>query len=472
MHSDHAAKLRDAVRGARHPHRRRRGHRRRVPAARRARAGARRRRRRARRARDRALPRRSRSSASRCRSRPRGTPFQRRVWEAIAAIPPGESRTYGEVARSCARRRAPSGSACGANPIALVIPCHRVVGSQGRARRIHERGRAATRSRSSAGCSSHEGYRFGAGRALTWRCPDRAASAGCRRGDRQRRRRADRRVLRPGLAAGRPRARRRSRATAATSTRGRRGSARAALLLSARRATSRPGSPTSSAPRRRRRRSRAGCRRCGASTRCSCSSDTLREDPDAARARAEAAAAAAEEPVRGAGRGAARGAGRRRRRSACATARCWRRSTRRGCACPSWSGLKLAQVSLDMGVVRVLGKGSKERLVPLGEEAIDWLKRYLATDARRRSPATRKSDALFVTARRGPLTRQAFWALVKRYAVKAGIPRRARCRRTCCATRSRRTSSTTAPTCASSSCCSATPTSRRRRSTRTSRASG
>ena len=50
-------------------------------------------------------------------------------------------------------------------------------------------------------------------------------------------------------------------------------------------------------------------------------------------------------------------------------------------------GLTLAQVSLDMGVVRVLGKGSKERLVPLGEESIAWIKRYLADrapDARRR----------------------------------------------------------------------------------------
>ena len=58
-------------------------------------------------------------------------------------------------------------------------------------------------------------------------------------------------------------------------------------------------------------------------------------------------------------------------------------------------GLKLAQVSLDMGVVRVLGKGSKERLVPLGDEAVEWLKRYLATRARRarrrRARATRCS---------------------------------------------------------------------------------
>jgi integrase/recombinase XerD len=85
------------------------------------------------------------------------------------------------------------------------------------------------------------------------------------------------------------------------------------------------------------------------------------------------------------------------------------------------TGLKLAQVSLDMGVVRVLGKGSKERLVPLGEEAIAWIKRYLAT-ARADLSGKRLSDAMFVTARGGPLTRQAFWALLKRYAVKAGIP--------------------------------------------------
>jgi integrase/recombinase XerD len=85
------------------------------------------------------------------------------------------------------------------------------------------------------------------------------------------------------------------------------------------------------------------------------------------------------------------------------------------------TGLKLAQVSLDMGVVRVLGKGSKERLVPLGEEAISWIKRYLETARIALAPKGR-SDAMFVTARGGPLTRQAFWALLKRYAVKAGIP--------------------------------------------------
>jgi integrase/recombinase XerD len=84
------------------------------------------------------------------------------------------------------------------------------------------------------------------------------------------------------------------------------------------------------------------------------------------------------------------------------------------------TGLKLAQVSLDMGVVRVLGKGSKERLVPLGEEAIHWLKRYLA-GARLDLAGAAKTDAVFVTARGGAMTRQAFWGLVKRYALKAGL---------------------------------------------------
>jgi integrase/recombinase XerD len=83
-------------------------------------------------------------------------------------------------------------------------------------------------------------------------------------------------------------------------------------------------------------------------------------------------------------------------------------------------GLKLAQVSLDMGVVRVLGKGSKERMVPLGEEAISWLGRYFAT-ARVALAGTAKTDAVFLTARRKPLTRQAFWQIVKRYGSKAGI---------------------------------------------------
>ena len=83
-------------------------------------------------------------------------------------------------------------------------------------------------------------------------------------------------------------------------------------------------------------------------------------------------------------------------------------------------GLKLQQVSLDMGVVRVLGKGAKERLTPLGEEAVAWIDRY-QREARPVLLAARKSDALFVTARGGAMTRQAFWGLVKRHAATAGI---------------------------------------------------
>jgi integrase/recombinase XerD len=80
--------------------------------------------------------------------------------------------------------------------------------------------------------------------------------------------------------------------------------------------------------------------------------------------------------------------------------------------------LTASQVSHDMGVVRVMGKGSKERLVPLGEEALAWLKRY-QREARPALLGRRTSDALFVTARGGAMTRQAFWYLLKRYAFAA-----------------------------------------------------
>ena len=83
-------------------------------------------------------------------------------------------------------------------------------------------------------------------------------------------------------------------------------------------------------------------------------------------------------------------------------------------------GLKLHEVSLDMGVVRVFGKGAKERLVPLGEEARDWLRRHLA-DGRLALLAGRQSDDVFVTARGTAMTRQAFWQLIKRYALQAGM---------------------------------------------------
>jgi integrase/recombinase XerD len=74
--------------------------------------------------------------------------------------------------------------------------------------------------------------------------------------------------------------------------------------------------------------------------------------------------------------------------------------------------LKRFEVNLDAGVLRVLGKGSKERLVPLGEEAVEWITRYLKQEKN-------ASDALFVTARGGPMTRQAFWHLIRRYGKRA-----------------------------------------------------
>ncbi len=83
-------------------------------------------------------------------------------------------------------------------------------------------------------------------------------------------------------------------------------------------------------------------------------------------------------------------------------------------------GLPLAGVSLDMGVVRVLGKGGKERLVPLGEAAVELLQRYLH-ESRPVLLNGRVCDALFVTARGDGMTRQAFWYLIKRYARLAGI---------------------------------------------------
>ena len=82
--------------------------------------------------------------------------------------------------------------------------------------------------------------------------------------------------------------------------------------------------------------------------------------------------------------------------------------------------LKLPQVSQDMGVVRVMGKGSKERLVPLGEEALAWIRRYLK-EGRPALLGARPSEALFVTTRGEGMTRQAFWYLIKRYAVRAGL---------------------------------------------------
>ena len=83
-------------------------------------------------------------------------------------------------------------------------------------------------------------------------------------------------------------------------------------------------------------------------------------------------------------------------------------------------GLQLLQVNMQQGVVRVTGKGNKERLVPLGEESLNWLEKYLTT-ARLELLKGKVVDALFVTNRGGGMTRHAFWHLIKRYAQKADI---------------------------------------------------
>ncbi len=82
--------------------------------------------------------------------------------------------------------------------------------------------------------------------------------------------------------------------------------------------------------------------------------------------------------------------------------------------------LKSVHLSLSDGVLRITGKGSKERMVPFGAEAGVWLERYLS-DARAMILHGQSSDALFVTALGGPMSRQMFWKLVKKYALRAGI---------------------------------------------------
>jgi integrase/recombinase XerD len=83
-------------------------------------------------------------------------------------------------------------------------------------------------------------------------------------------------------------------------------------------------------------------------------------------------------------------------------------------------GLKLAEVSQADGLVRITGKGQKERLVPMGEEARLWLERY-AAKARPALLKGRSADAVFVTRQGGAMTRQMFWKLIRRYAVEADI---------------------------------------------------
>lgn len=82
--------------------------------------------------------------------------------------------------------------------------------------------------------------------------------------------------------------------------------------------------------------------------------------------------------------------------------------------------LKLVELSLNDGVLRITGKGAKTRLVPFGAEARKWIERYLQ-EARGAILGGQVDDALFVTGRGGPMTRQMFWIIIKKHAAKAGI---------------------------------------------------
>lgn len=84
-------------------------------------------------------------------------------------------------------------------------------------------------------------------------------------------------------------------------------------------------------------------------------------------------------------------------------------------------GIRLAELSLQHGVIRITGKGGKERLVPLGEEALEWIQTYLRTARPVLMQGKAIDEHVFVTTRAAGMTRQMFWILVQRYAALAGI---------------------------------------------------
>ena len=113
-------------------------------------------------------------------------------------------------------------------------------------------------------------------------------------------------------------------------------------------------------------------------------------------------------------------------------------------------GLRPQDLNLDGGYLTRTGKGDKQRIVPIGDEAARWVTRYLhearpallGTRARRRACSSTRAAA-------AGLTRVGFWKILKGYA-QAGRPRARSSVRTCCAIRLRRTCSSAAPTCARS----------------------
>ena len=82
--------------------------------------------------------------------------------------------------------------------------------------------------------------------------------------------------------------------------------------------------------------------------------------------------------------------------------------------------LRYAQINLNQGVIRIVGKGNRERLIPLGDEAVRWLTEFVH-GARDEILLDRQTDYLFPTRRGDRMTRQAFWHIIKRYARKSGV---------------------------------------------------
>ena len=82
--------------------------------------------------------------------------------------------------------------------------------------------------------------------------------------------------------------------------------------------------------------------------------------------------------------------------------------------------LRLGQLNLNQGVVGIVGKGGRERLIPLGEESMDWLQHFIA-GPREEILLERQSEYVFPTRRGARMTRQAFWHIIKRYAGVAGV---------------------------------------------------
>ena len=84
-------------------------------------------------------------------------------------------------------------------------------------------------------------------------------------------------------------------------------------------------------------------------------------------------------------------------------------------------GLQMNQVNTNLGLVRLVGKGSKERVIPVGEEALHWLAQYVKQSRTNLQRANSISDALFLSSRGSMITRQAFWQNIKKHLLKAGV---------------------------------------------------